>query len=81
MCEVWNGNRYPDVFDVKLAVSRLVEHDDRYQDRSLDMLRVKGTYLSAISAFISVGQFRAMSSGNTPRKITLNFFREYFLNY
>ena len=56
MCEVWNGNRYPDVFDVKLAVSRLVEHDDRYQDRSLDQPRVKGTYLSAISTFISVGQ-------------------------
>ena len=34
MCDVWNGNRYPDVFDVKLAVSRLVEHDDRYQDCS-----------------------------------------------
>ena len=55
MCEVWNGNRYPDVFDVKLAVSRLVEHDDRYQDRSLDKLRVKVNYLSAISTFISVG--------------------------
>ena len=55
MCEVWNGNRYPDVFDVKLAVSRLVEHDDRYQDRSSDLPRVKGPYLNAILTFISVG--------------------------
>ena len=50
---VW-VNKYPDVFDVKLTVAKLVERDDRYQLENAAKFRAVEQHVATYDQFKSI---------------------------